>query len=232
MIAFGWSPLFAAGIDWLEALLPILFVGFWIVSQIVAVIRKIAGPAAPNRPGPAARPVATCGQSSNARSRSFSGSRLPAGPHHRRRSPSQLSSGGPSDRGFHRPRHHGSCPRRCRGPTTTAWPAGSSWPPAPAVATWHGTFTTPSPRNSAICHRHSRRPVPRERQSRSLAASKSSSPRFAIRRRSANSCCSAKSSIAPSITGRSPRMLARRCWRGSRRTPPPPQVLPAAPPAG
>ena len=58
MIAFGWSPLFAAGIDWLEALLPILFVGFWIVSQIVAVIRKIAGPAAPNRPGPAARPVA------------------------------------------------------------------------------------------------------------------------------------------------------------------------------
>lgn len=58
MIAFGWSPLFAAGIDWLEALLPILFVGFWIVSQIVAVIRKISGPAAPNRPEPAARPVA------------------------------------------------------------------------------------------------------------------------------------------------------------------------------
>ena len=58
MIAFGWSPLFAAGIDWLEALLPILFVGFWIVSQIVAVIRKISGPAAPNRPEPAARPAA------------------------------------------------------------------------------------------------------------------------------------------------------------------------------
>jgi hypothetical protein len=58
VIAFGWSPLFAAGIDWLEALLPILFVGFWIVSQIVAVIRRISGPAAPNRPEPAARPVA------------------------------------------------------------------------------------------------------------------------------------------------------------------------------
>lgn len=52
MIAAGWSPLFAAGIDWLEGLLPILFVGFWIVSQIVAVIRKMSGPAAANRPEP------------------------------------------------------------------------------------------------------------------------------------------------------------------------------------
>ena len=33
----------AAGLDWLEALLPILFVLFWIVSQIVNVVRGVAG---------------------------------------------------------------------------------------------------------------------------------------------------------------------------------------------
>ena len=33
----------AAGIDWLETLLPILFIGFWVLSQIVAIGRKIAG---------------------------------------------------------------------------------------------------------------------------------------------------------------------------------------------
>lgn len=33
----------AAGIDWLEGLLPLLFVGFWILSQIAAVIRRVRG---------------------------------------------------------------------------------------------------------------------------------------------------------------------------------------------
>ena len=35
--------LFAAGIDWLETRLPLLFVGFWIVSQVFAVFRRLAG---------------------------------------------------------------------------------------------------------------------------------------------------------------------------------------------
>jgi hypothetical protein len=35
--------LFAAGFDWLEALLPVAFVLFWIVSQIIAVIRRVQG---------------------------------------------------------------------------------------------------------------------------------------------------------------------------------------------
>lgn len=35
-------PLAAAG-DWLEALLPILFVLFWIVSQVVNVVRRVRG---------------------------------------------------------------------------------------------------------------------------------------------------------------------------------------------
>ena len=34
---------FAAGIDWLEAILPILFVGFWILSQVFAVFRRLQG---------------------------------------------------------------------------------------------------------------------------------------------------------------------------------------------
>lgn len=42
--------LFAAGFDWLEAILPILFVGFWILSQVFAVFRRVAG-------GPARPPV-------------------------------------------------------------------------------------------------------------------------------------------------------------------------------
>lgn len=42
--------LFAAGIDWLEGILPILFVGFWILSQVFAVFRRVAG-------GPAKPPV-------------------------------------------------------------------------------------------------------------------------------------------------------------------------------
>jgi hypothetical protein len=45
-------PLFAAGIDWLEGLLPLLFLLFWIVSQVVGVIRKIAGAGAAAKPAP------------------------------------------------------------------------------------------------------------------------------------------------------------------------------------
>lgn len=47
-------PVVAAGIDWLEGLLPLLFVLFWIVSQVVNLIRRVAGDA--GRAGPA--PVA------------------------------------------------------------------------------------------------------------------------------------------------------------------------------
>lgn len=43
--------LFAAGIDWLEAILPLLFVGFWILSQVFAVLRRVGGG------GPAQPPV-------------------------------------------------------------------------------------------------------------------------------------------------------------------------------
>jgi hypothetical protein len=35
--------LFAAAIDWLESLLPVLFVGFWILSQVFAIFRRVAG---------------------------------------------------------------------------------------------------------------------------------------------------------------------------------------------
>jgi hypothetical protein len=46
----------AAGLDWLETLLPVLFVMIWIVSQVAGVIRKVAGggakPAAERRPPP------------------------------------------------------------------------------------------------------------------------------------------------------------------------------------
>ena len=55
------GPLFAAGIDWLEGLLPLLFVIFWIVSQVVNLVRRVAGdggrPAAPPV-RPPRRPVA------------------------------------------------------------------------------------------------------------------------------------------------------------------------------
>jgi hypothetical protein len=43
---------FAAGLDWLEALLPFLFVLFWIVSQVVNVFRNVAGRGKPQRPAP------------------------------------------------------------------------------------------------------------------------------------------------------------------------------------
>ena len=47
------GPLFAAGFDWIEGLLPLLFVIFWIVSQVVNVVRRVAGGGGP----PAAPPV-------------------------------------------------------------------------------------------------------------------------------------------------------------------------------
>jgi hypothetical protein len=42
---------FAAGLDWLEGLLPVLFVLFWLVSQVVNVFRNVAGRGQP-RPRP------------------------------------------------------------------------------------------------------------------------------------------------------------------------------------
>jgi len=58
------TPLLAAGLDWFEGLLPLLFVLFWIVSQVWGVFRKAAGdngrnaeragrPAGHERPRPA-----------------------------------------------------------------------------------------------------------------------------------------------------------------------------------
>ncbi len=49
--------LLAAGLDWLEGLLPVLFVIIWIVSQVWAVFRRAAGPQRPLA-GPAPRPRA------------------------------------------------------------------------------------------------------------------------------------------------------------------------------
>ena len=37
------SVLLAAGFDWLEALLPVAFVLFWIISQVINVIRRVQG---------------------------------------------------------------------------------------------------------------------------------------------------------------------------------------------
>jgi len=50
------AVLLAAGLDWLEGLLPVVFVLIWIVSQVWAVFRRAA---APQRPagGPVPRPV-------------------------------------------------------------------------------------------------------------------------------------------------------------------------------
>ena len=51
--------LFAAGLDWLEALIPVLFVLFWIVSQVVNVVRAIGKAAQPKpAPPPPVRPAA------------------------------------------------------------------------------------------------------------------------------------------------------------------------------
>ena len=54
-LAIGPVPLVAAGLDWLEALLPVLFIAFWILSQVVAVVKKVAGGGEPAKP--AAQPV-------------------------------------------------------------------------------------------------------------------------------------------------------------------------------
>jgi len=43
---------FAAGLDWLEGLLPLLFVLFWIASQVVNVVRNVAGRGQPRPPQP------------------------------------------------------------------------------------------------------------------------------------------------------------------------------------
>jgi hypothetical protein len=48
--------LFAAGLDWLENLLPVLFVGFWILSQVFAVFRRVAGNGRPVEPPVVRRP--------------------------------------------------------------------------------------------------------------------------------------------------------------------------------
>jgi hypothetical protein len=64
MIGGFTTPLFAAGLDWLEGLLPLVFLLFWVVSQVVNVIRKASGaggpkPVEPVRPKPSRlRPVA------------------------------------------------------------------------------------------------------------------------------------------------------------------------------
>lgn len=52
-----WIPLVAAGLDWLEGLLPLLFVLFWIVSQVWGVFRKVAGNGEAKPPRPVPRPA-------------------------------------------------------------------------------------------------------------------------------------------------------------------------------
>lgn len=47
-------PLFANGLDWLETLLPILFFLFWILAQLVGVVKKVVGGGA--RPQPQRQP--------------------------------------------------------------------------------------------------------------------------------------------------------------------------------
>ena len=37
------NPLFGAGFDWLEAVLPLLFVLIWLMSQVVAFVRRVGG---------------------------------------------------------------------------------------------------------------------------------------------------------------------------------------------
>jgi hypothetical protein len=52
----GPVPLLAAGFDWLEAVLPLLFVVFWVISQLVNLVRRVAGDAGRPRVGPVAPP--------------------------------------------------------------------------------------------------------------------------------------------------------------------------------
>lgn len=49
--------LLAAGFDWLEGLVPLLFVLFWILSQVVNVIRAVGKAAQPKPPPLAKQPV-------------------------------------------------------------------------------------------------------------------------------------------------------------------------------
>ncbi|MFM8891874.1 MAG: hypothetical protein ACKOTB_09695 [Planctomycetia bacterium] len=51
-LAMAPGILFAAGFDWLEALLPFLFVAFWIVSQVIAAIKRLGNGQRPARPQP------------------------------------------------------------------------------------------------------------------------------------------------------------------------------------
>lgn len=51
------APLLAAGIDWLEGLLPLLFVVFWLVSQVVNLVRRVAGDGGRPQGRPQGRPV-------------------------------------------------------------------------------------------------------------------------------------------------------------------------------
>ena len=62
MMPAGWV-LVAAGLDWLEGLLPVLFVLIWIVSQVMNLFRGVAKnpgnpPAAPPRQPPRPKPAA------------------------------------------------------------------------------------------------------------------------------------------------------------------------------
>jgi len=45
-------PLLAAGLDWLEGVLPFLFVVIWIISQIMALVRRVSGGGAGGAPAP------------------------------------------------------------------------------------------------------------------------------------------------------------------------------------
>ena len=56
MIIVPPAVLVAAGLDWLEGLLPLLFVAVWVISQVVGLIRRIAGADGPPKREPAPRP--------------------------------------------------------------------------------------------------------------------------------------------------------------------------------
>ncbi len=45
-------PLLANGLDWLETLLPVLFFLFWILAQLVGVVKKVVGGGAGPQPQP------------------------------------------------------------------------------------------------------------------------------------------------------------------------------------
>ncbi|MFM7033609.1 MAG: hypothetical protein ACKOYJ_00220 [Planctomycetia bacterium] len=41
---------FAAGLDWLEGLVPAIFVVVWVLSQVFGLVRRVSKPVAPKRP--------------------------------------------------------------------------------------------------------------------------------------------------------------------------------------